>query len=114
MDAFSTAIPSRLPNASICAGATVVMSRQLETLVLARAARVKFQALLVVAVLLTLALMLATPWCAAGLVALPLAVRAAKPVRSGLGGKDLIPVLKSTGLTMLVWAIAVAAALFVG
>ncbi|MDZ4264524.1 MAG: 1,4-dihydroxy-2-naphthoate polyprenyltransferase [Mycobacterium sp.] len=73
--------------------------------------RLLFQALLVVAFTLTLVLMLATPWAAVGLVALPLAVRAAKPVRGGLGGKDLIPVLRDTGLTMLVWAIAVAAAL---
>jgi 1,4-dihydroxy-2-naphthoate polyprenyltransferase len=76
-----------------------------------RRTRVLFQALVALAFVLTLALMLATPWCAVGLVALPLAVRAASPVRSGLGGKDLIPVLRDTGLTMLVWSIAVAAAL---
>ncbi|MBB2989494.1 1,4-dihydroxy-2-naphthoate octaprenyltransferase [Mycolicibacterium iranicum] len=76
--------------------------------------RVMFQALLVVAFALTLVLMLATPWCAVGLVALPLAVRAATPVRGGLGGRELIPVLKDTGLTMLVWAVAVAAALSFG
>ena len=76
--------------------------------------RVLFQALLILAFLLTLVLMAATPWCAVGLIALPLAVRAAKPVRSGLGGRDLIPVLKDTGLTMLVWAIAVSAALVLG
>ncbi|MFY9335120.1 MAG: 1,4-dihydroxy-2-naphthoate polyprenyltransferase, partial [Mycobacterium sp.] len=29
----------------------------------------------------------------------------------GAGGRDLIPVLRDTGLTMLVWALAVAAAL---
>ena len=73
--------------------------------------RVLFQVLLGVAFVLTLLLMLATPWCAAGLVALPLAARAARPIRRGLGGKDLIPVLRDTGLTMLVWAVAVAAAL---
>lgn len=73
--------------------------------------RVLFQALVVLAFVLTLVLMLATPWCAVGLVALPLAVRAAAPVREGLGGRDLIPVLRDTGLTMLVWSIAVAAAL---
>ncbi len=73
--------------------------------------RVLFQVLLAVAFALTLVLMLATPWCAVGLVALPLAARAARPVRGGLGGKDLIPVLRDTGLTMLVWAVAVAAAL---
>jgi 1,4-dihydroxy-2-naphthoate octaprenyltransferase len=61
-----------------------------------------------------LALMLATPWAAVCLVALPLALRAAGPVRKGLGGKDLIPVLRDTGLTMLVWAVAVAPALAFG
>lgn len=69
--------------------------------------RVLFQVLVGVAMVLTLVLMLATPWAAAGLVALPLAARAAAPVRRGLGGKDLIPVLRDTGLTMLVWALAV-------
>jgi len=73
--------------------------------------RMLYVGLLVVALVLTFALMLATPWCAVGLVALPLAVRAAGPVRKGLGGKDLIPVLRDTGLTMLVWAVAVALAL---
>ena len=76
--------------------------------------RLMYQALLLVAFALTMVLMLATPWAAVGLVALPLAVRAAGPVRKGLGGKDLIPVLRDTGLTMLVWSIAVAAALFFG
>ena len=74
--------------------------------------RVLYQALLAVAFVLTLVLILATPWAAVGLVALPLAVRAAGPVRKGLGGRELIPVLRDTGLTMLVWSIAVAAALF--
>jgi 1,4-dihydroxy-2-naphthoate polyprenyltransferase len=76
--------------------------------------RLLYQVLLVVAFVVTLVLMLATPWCAAGLVALPLAARAAGPVRKGLGGKDLIPVLRDTGLTMLVWALAIAAALAFG
>jgi 1,4-dihydroxy-2-naphthoate octaprenyltransferase len=76
--------------------------------------RLLFQALVALAFVLTLALMLATPWCAVGLVAVPLAVRAAAPVRSGRGGKDLIPVLRDTGLTMLVWSIAVAGALAFG
>lgn len=73
--------------------------------------RVLYQALLATAAVLTLVLMLATPWCAVGLLATPLALRAARPVRSGGGGPALIPVLRDTGLTMLVWAIAVAAAL---
>ncbi len=73
--------------------------------------RLLYQALLAVAGVLTLALMAATPWCAVGLIAVPLALRAAGPVRGGAGGRDLIPVLRDTGLTMLVWALAVAAAL---
>jgi 1,4-dihydroxy-2-naphthoate octaprenyltransferase len=76
--------------------------------------RVLFQVLVALAFVLTVVLALATPWCVAGLVASPLAVRAASPVRAGLGGKDLIPVLRDTGLTMLIWSIAVAAALAFG
>lgn len=73
--------------------------------------RVLFQVLLVVAFVAALALIAATPWAAAGLLALPPALRAAAPVRRGLGGKDLIPVLRDTGLTMLVLSVAVALAL---
>ena len=73
--------------------------------------RVLYQSLLALAGVLTVVVMIATPWCAAGLLAAPLAVRAAGPVRSGKGGRDLIPVLRDTGLTMLVWSVAVAAAL---
>lgn len=76
--------------------------------------RVLYQGLLATAGVSTLVLMVATPWCAAGLVSAPLAVRAAGPVRSGRGGRELIPVLRDTGLTMLVWALAVAAALALG
>ena len=76
--------------------------------------RLLFQALVALTFVLTLVLLLATPWCAVGLVALPLAVRAAAPVRRGLGGRDLIPVLRDTGLTMLAWSVAVALALTLG
>ena len=70
-----------------------------------------YQALLALAAVLTLTLTAATPWCAVGLVATPLALRAAAPVRSGRLGVELIPVLRDTGLTLLVWSIAVASAL---
>jgi 1,4-dihydroxy-2-naphthoate polyprenyltransferase len=76
--------------------------------------RVLYQSLLALAGVLTLVLILATPWCAVGLIAAPLALRAAGPVRRGLGGRELIPVLRDTGLTMLVWSIAVALALAFG
>ena len=73
-----------------------------------------YLALLAIAGLLTVVLAAATPWCLAGLAAVPLAVRASGPVRTGLLGRQLIPVLRDTGLTMLVWAIAVALALTFG
>jgi 1,4-dihydroxy-2-naphthoate octaprenyltransferase len=73
--------------------------------------RTLYQALLAAAGVLTLALTLATPWCVLGLVSTPLALRAAAPVRSGRSGAQLIPVLRDTGLAMLVWSIAVALAL---
>jgi 1,4-dihydroxy-2-naphthoate octaprenyltransferase len=75
--------------------------------------RVLYQVLVATAFVVTLALMRATPWAAAGLAALPLAVRAARPVRRGLGGQALIPVLRDTGLTMLVWAVATALTLVI-
>jgi 1,4-dihydroxy-2-naphthoate octaprenyltransferase len=73
--------------------------------------RMLFHSLLATVGILTLVLMIATPWCAVGLVATPLALRADRPVRAGRGGPELIPVLRDTGLAMVVWAIAVAAAL---
>ncbi|HEX9177230.1 MAG TPA: 1,4-dihydroxy-2-naphthoate polyprenyltransferase [Mycobacterium sp.] len=73
--------------------------------------RLLYQGLLGVAALGTLALIAATPWAAIGFVAMPLALRAAAPVRRGQGGRELIPVLRDTGLTMLVWSVAVALAL---
>jgi 1,4-dihydroxy-2-naphthoate octaprenyltransferase len=76
-----------------------------------RRTRVLYQSLLALAGILTVTLMRATPWSAMGLIAVPLALRAAGPVRLGRGGRDLIPVLRDTGLTLLVWSVAVAAAL---
>jgi 1,4-dihydroxy-2-naphthoate octaprenyltransferase len=48
------------------------------------------------------------------LLALAVAARALATVRAGAVGPALIPVLRDTGLTMLVWAIAVALALALG
>ena len=73
--------------------------------------RVLYQVLLAVALIATLGVAAATPWCLLGLVAAPFAVRAARPIRNGSDGAGLIPVLRDTGLTMLVWAIAVSVAL---
>lgn len=73
-----------------------------------------YEALLVVTLFMTLALVFATPWCLVALIATPLAVRAAGPVQRGRTGAELIPVLRDTGLTMLVWSVAAALALTLG
>ncbi|QLY32300.1 1,4-dihydroxy-2-naphthoate polyprenyltransferase [Nocardia huaxiensis] len=52
-----------------------------------------------------------TPFALAGLVALPLAIKANEPVRTGKGGPNLIPALAGTGLALLVWSLATAVAL---
>jgi 1,4-dihydroxy-2-naphthoate octaprenyltransferase len=49
----------------------------------------------------------------AGLLALVLAVPALRRVRDGANGSELIPVLRDTGLALLVWATATAVALAV-
>jgi 1,4-dihydroxy-2-naphthoate octaprenyltransferase len=79
-----------------------------------RRTRMLYLSLLGVAAVLTLALMRATPWCALGFLSAPLAVKASMPVRSGHTGRDLIPVLRDTGLAMLVWSVGVAIALSLG
>ncbi|MEV0668612.1 1,4-dihydroxy-2-naphthoate polyprenyltransferase [Mycobacterium sp. NPDC050441] len=76
--------------------------------------RLLYQLLVAGALVLPLVLMLATPWCAVGLLAVVPAVRGLRPVRDGSHGAQLIPVLRDTGLTMLVWSIAVSLALFLG
>ncbi|MFE3797063.1 1,4-dihydroxy-2-naphthoate polyprenyltransferase [Nocardia tengchongensis] len=55
-----------------------------------------------------------SPWTLAALVALPLAVKANEPVRTGKNGPGLIAALAGTGQAMLVWSIVVAAALAIG
>lgn len=76
--------------------------------------RLLYQLLVGVALVLPLVLILATAWCAFGLLALAPAVRGLRPVRDGSTGAQLIPVLRDTGLTMLVWAVTVSLALFFG
>jgi 1,4-dihydroxy-2-naphthoate octaprenyltransferase len=76
--------------------------------------RALYVGLAAVAGVATVLLALATPWCLTGLVAIPFAVRAARPVVTGAVGPALIPVLRDTGLTMLVWSIAVGLALGLG
>ncbi|AOW93190.1 1,4-dihydroxy-2-naphthoate polyprenyltransferase [Rhodococcus sp. WMMA185] len=75
--------------------------------------RILHLAALAVPFVATLILTLHTPWALTGLLALPLAVRANSPVRSGETGLALIPALRDSGLAMLIWGAATAAALSV-
>lgn len=62
----------------------------------------------------TLLLVFRTPFALAGLLAIPLAIRANAPVRSGGQGLELIPALRDSGLALLVWSVVTAVALGVG
>jgi 1,4-dihydroxy-2-naphthoate octaprenyltransferase len=70
--------------------------------------------LLVVPFVLTLALAVRTPWALAGLLAIPLAVRANTPVRENRAGLELIPALRDSGLALLAWSVLSAVALWLG
>ncbi|TSD95125.1 1,4-dihydroxy-2-naphthoate polyprenyltransferase [Skermania sp. ID1734] len=71
-------------------------------------------ALLIAPFVMTLLLVIRTPWALAGLVAAPLAWRANAPVRRDGHGLELIGALRDTGLAMMVWAVATALALGLG
>ncbi|WP_072804474.1 1,4-dihydroxy-2-naphthoate polyprenyltransferase [Rhodococcoides yunnanense] len=68
-------------------------------------------ALMVVPFAVTVALVARTPWALVALIALPLAARANKPVRTGQTGFALIPALRDSGLAMLVWGLTTGVAL---
>jgi 1,4-dihydroxy-2-naphthoate polyprenyltransferase len=76
-----------------------------------RRTRVLYTVLVTVPFVVTLGLALIRPAALAALLALPLAVRPVRLVRSGAAGTALVPVLRDTGLTMLVWAAATGLAL---
>lgn len=70
-----------------------------------------FGFLLAVPFVMTIVLVPVTTAAFAGLLAAPLAVAAVRPVLSGARGRDLIPSLATTGIAMLVWAVATGLAL---
>ncbi len=70
-----------------------------------RGTRVLYVALVATAAALTVVLAVSeTPWLLLGLVSLPLAGRACRAVLGGGVGPQLIPVLRDTGLTELLYA----------
>jgi 1,4-dihydroxy-2-naphthoate octaprenyltransferase len=76
-----------------------------------RRTRMLYAALIAVPFAVTLSLATARWTTLAGLLALTFVVPALRRVRDGANGAELIPVLRDTGLAMLVWATATGAAL---
>jgi 1,4-dihydroxy-2-naphthoate octaprenyltransferase len=76
-----------------------------------RRTRTLYIALVVVPFVVTLVLAAARPATLLALLALIVVTRPARRVRSGARGPALIPVLRDTALTMLLWAVATAAGL---
>ncbi|HEX6346418.1 1,4-dihydroxy-2-naphthoate polyprenyltransferase [Umezawaea sp.] len=72
-----------------------------------------YLALVVAPFLITLVIGVRVPGTLLGLLALPLAVLGARRVVRGMTGLHLIPVLRDTGLAMLLWAAVVGGALMV-
>jgi 1,4-dihydroxy-2-naphthoate octaprenyltransferase len=85
--------------------------RTLAVLIGDRDTRRLYLALVVAPFLITLVIGLRVPGALLGLLALPLAVLGARRVVRGMTGLQLIPVLRDTGLAMLVWAAVVGGAL---
>jgi 1,4-dihydroxy-2-naphthoate octaprenyltransferase len=75
--------------------------------------RLLYQALVAVPVLVTVGTGVVRPWALLGLCAVPVLVGPLRRIRSGAGGLALIPVLRDTGLAMLLWGVATAVALSV-
>jgi len=73
-----------------------------------------YAALVVVAFVVAVVLVLATPWSLLALLAAPLAAGPLGVVRGGAGGPDLVPVLAGTGKLQLAYGALLAAGLALG
>ena len=93
---------------------TVTGKRTLAVVLGAQRSRQLYAALVAVAFVLAAVSALATPWTLLAFIALPLAIKAVRVVLSDAVGPALIPVLKNTGLTELLYAIGLAIGLAIG
>jgi 1,4-dihydroxy-2-naphthoate octaprenyltransferase len=90
---------------------TVAGKRTLAVMLGERDTRVLYAALVVIPLGMSLVLSLRAPWALLGLVALVVLVPALRRVLGGARGPALIPVLRDTGLALLVWAVGTAVGL---
>jgi 1,4-dihydroxy-2-naphthoate octaprenyltransferase len=88
--------------------------RTLAVVIGAARSRQLYAGLIALAFILAVLSALATPWTLLALVALPLAIKSVRVVVSDAVGPALIPVLKGTGLTELVYAVGLAIGLALG
>ncbi|TDD23450.1 1,4-dihydroxy-2-naphthoate polyprenyltransferase [Kribbella turkmenica] len=93
---------------------TVTGKRTLAVVLGAVRSRRLYAGLVAVAFILAAVSALATPWALLAWIALPLAVKSVKVVVSDTVGPALIPVLKNTGLTELLYAVGLAIGLALG
>ncbi|WP_433162738.1 1,4-dihydroxy-2-naphthoate polyprenyltransferase [Kribbella sp. CA-247076] len=93
---------------------TVTGKRTLAVVLGPARSRQLYAALVALAFILAAISALATPWTLLALIALPLAVKSVRIVTSDAVGPALIPVLKSTGLTELLYATGLALGLTLG
>jgi 1,4-dihydroxy-2-naphthoate octaprenyltransferase len=88
--------------------------RTLAVVIGAARSRQLYAGLIALAFILAVLSALATPWTLLALIALPLAIKSVRVVVSDAVGPALIPVLKGTGLTELVYAVGLTVGLFLG
>ncbi|MEV6285414.1 1,4-dihydroxy-2-naphthoate polyprenyltransferase [Kribbella sp. NPDC051770] len=93
---------------------SVTGKRTLAVVIGAARSRQLYAALIALAFILAALSALATPWTLLALIALPLAIKSIRVVVSDAVGPALIPVLKGTGMTELVYAVGLTAGLFLG
>ncbi|MGC4937708.1 1,4-dihydroxy-2-naphthoate polyprenyltransferase [Kribbella sp. DT2] len=93
---------------------SVTGKRTLAVVIGAARSRQLYAGLIALAFILAALSALATPWTLLALIALPLAVKSVRVVVSDAVGPALIPVLKGTGLTELVYAVGLAVGLALG
>jgi 1,4-dihydroxy-2-naphthoate polyprenyltransferase len=87
---------------------SVVGKRTLAVVIGERDTRVLYAALAVIPLGMSLVLSLRAPWTLLGLVALLGLVPALRRVLGGARGPELIPVLRDTGIALLLWAVGTA------
>jgi len=88
--------------------------RTLAVVLGATRSRRMYAALLALAFILAAVSVIATPWTLLAFIALPLAIKSTRVVLSDAVGPALIPVLKNTGLTELLYAVGLAIGLALG